>query len=87
MEQLGQPAPASASSMIRLMVRAHRPHWALQPRQPYTWLAVRGASGAATALRTSRSLKTLQEQTIMGMRRRRGLLPILIWLLLAEVLI
>jgi hypothetical protein len=52
--------------MIRLMVRAHRPHWALQPRQPYTWLAVRGASGAATALRTSWSLKTLQEQTIMG---------------------
>jgi hypothetical protein len=26
-------AAASASSMIRLMVRAQRPHWALQPRQ------------------------------------------------------
>src|SRR5580658_10956028 len=26
-------AAVSASSMMRRMVRAHRPHWALQPRQ------------------------------------------------------
>jgi len=32
--QLVPQAPAIASSMIRRMVRAHRPHWALQPRQP-----------------------------------------------------
>jgi len=32
--QLVPQAPAMASSMIRRMVRAHRPHWALQPRQP-----------------------------------------------------
>src|SRR5262245_18956422 len=35
----GQPlqaaaAPVNASSMMRLMVRAQRPHWALRPRQP-----------------------------------------------------
>ncbi|SJM28076.1 hypothetical protein BQ8482_110006 [Mesorhizobium delmotii] len=27
-------ALASASSIMRRMVRAQRPHWALQPRQP-----------------------------------------------------
>ena len=32
----GPQAPASASSMIRRMVRAHRPHCGAQPRQPYT---------------------------------------------------
>src|SRR3989442_9234034 len=32
--QLWQVVSASASSMIRRMVRAHRPHCALQPRQP-----------------------------------------------------
>jgi hypothetical protein len=50
--------------MIRRMVRAHRPHCALQPRQPYTWPAVRGFA-PPTTLRTSLSLNTLQEQTIM----------------------
>lgn len=51
--------------MILLMVRAQRPHSALQPRQPYSCLAVRGkAAEALTAPRTSWSLKTLQEQTI-----------------------
>jgi hypothetical protein len=48
------------------MVRAQRPHCGEQPRQPYTWLAVAGRAGAVSiADRTSRSLKTLQEQTIM----------------------
>jgi len=37
---------SSASSMIRRMVRAQRPHWALQPRQPYTWLVERGFASA-----------------------------------------
>jgi hypothetical protein len=31
---VGQAAAPSASSMILRMVRAQRPHWALQPRQP-----------------------------------------------------
>jgi hypothetical protein len=46
------------------MVRAHRPHWALHPRQPYTWLVDRRDAELA-ALRTSWSLNTLQEQTII----------------------
>jgi hypothetical protein len=32
-QPVGQTA-VSASSMMRLMVRAQRPHWGLQPRQP-----------------------------------------------------
>jgi hypothetical protein len=57
----------SASSMMRLIVRAQRPHCGLQPRQPYTWPAVRGGkSDPARAVRTSSSLNTLQEQMIMG---------------------
>ena len=52
--------------MIRLMVAAHRPHCALQPRQPYTWPGVRGATAPVTAVRTSWSLRTLQEQMIIG---------------------
>jgi hypothetical protein len=57
--------------MIALMVRAQRPHSALQPRHPYICFGLRGKSDAAsseaalTALRTSWSLRTLQEQTIM----------------------
>jgi len=50
--------------MIVRMVRAHRPHWALHPRQPYTWLVDRRDAELA-ALRTSWSLNTLQEQTII----------------------
>jgi hypothetical protein len=57
---------ANASAMMRLMVRAHRPHCALQPRQVYTSPALRtGELASITALRTSWSLSTLQEQTIM----------------------
>ena len=53
--------------MMRRMVRAQRPHCGLQPRQPYTWLAVAGRAGALSrADRTSRSLNTLQEQTIIA---------------------
>jgi hypothetical protein len=32
--QASSQAPVSASSMILRIVRAHRPHCALQPRQP-----------------------------------------------------
>jgi hypothetical protein len=65
--QQPEPARPSASSMIRRMVRAHRPHWTLQPRQLKTWPAVRGAaSSLASAARTSRSEKTLQEHTIIA---------------------
>jgi hypothetical protein len=57
-------AAASASSMMRRMVRAQRPHWALQPSP-----AVRGQpSLAASVPRTSWSVNTLQEQTIMARR-------------------
>jgi len=59
-------APAIASSMIRRMVRAQRPHCALQPRQPYTCPGERGFAPAVQAVRTSLSLNTLQEHTIMG---------------------
>ncbi len=53
--------------MMRLMVRAQRPHCGLQPRQPYSCAGVRADSAdPASALRTSSSLNTLQEQTIMG---------------------
>ena len=57
----------SASSMIRRMVVAQRPHCGLQPRQPYTWPAVRGAAAPDTAVRTAWSERTLHEQTIMGL--------------------
>ena len=59
-------AAAKASSMMPRMVRAQRPHCALQPRQPYT-LHVEGLEWAVvlTAARTSWSVITLQEQTIM----------------------
>ena len=50
--------------MILRIVRAQRPHWALQPRQPETWAVVRGAD-VAQAVRTAWSLMTLQEQTII----------------------
>src|ERR1700691_3249569 len=60
---------ASASSIMRRIVLAHLPHWGLQPRQPYTWPAVRGAMALpASVPRTSRSLSTLQEQTIIAAR-------------------
>jgi hypothetical protein len=61
--------------MMRRMVRAQRPHCALQPRQPYTWLVERGASDW-TAERTSLSLKTLQEQTIIDLEASRTALSI-----------
>src|SRR6516225_1083192 len=61
--------------MIRLMVRAHRPHCGLHPRQPYTWPAVRGVPCAERAVRTSWSLNTLQEQTIMWTRIPGGSVP------------
>ena len=34
LQAAAQAAASSASSMILRMVRAQRPHWALQPRQP-----------------------------------------------------
>jgi hypothetical protein len=62
-------AATKASFMMRRMVRAQRPHWGLQPRQWYTSPAVRGESWpAARAPRTSWSVNTLQEQTIMADR-------------------
>jgi hypothetical protein len=63
--------------MMRLIVRAQRPHWGLQPRQPYTWPAVRGRSPAdETADRTSWSLRTLQEQMIIRVFVARRLDPL-----------
>src|SRR5580704_3526707 len=55
--------------MIRRMVVTQRPQRGLQPRQPYTWPAVRGAASPETAVRTAWSLSTLQEQMIMGIAR------------------
>ena len=53
--------------MIVLMVRAQLPHSALRPRHSHICLALRGGSlEALTALRTSWSLMTLQEHTIMN---------------------
>jgi hypothetical protein len=55
------------------MVRAHRPHRGLQPKQVYTSLAVRiSESGSAAATRISESVSTLQEQMIMGGTRYRS---------------
>ena len=55
-----------ASSMIRLMLRAHRPHFGRQPKHLYTWPVVVGSRTAvAIMVRTSRSVRTLQEQMIM----------------------
>jgi hypothetical protein len=51
--------------MIFLMVRAHRPHCALHPRQPYTSPHDRTAL-VLTAERISASEITLQEQTIIA---------------------
>jgi hypothetical protein len=61
--------------MIRRMVAAQRPHWGLQPRQPYTWPAVRGAASPETAVRTAWSLSTLQEQTIIELHAGTGRQP------------
>jgi hypothetical protein len=48
----------SASSMIRLMLRAHRPHFGRQPKHLYTWPVVVGSRTAVvTMVRTSRSVK------------------------------
>jgi hypothetical protein len=56
-----------ARSMMRRMVRAQRPHCALQPRQWYTCPVVRGTSSRAESLsRTSWSVNTLQEQIIIA---------------------
>jgi len=52
--------------MICRIVRAQRPHCALQPRHPYTWRAVSKRVVPLTTARTSWSLRTLQEQTIIG---------------------
>jgi hypothetical protein len=52
--------------MIRRIVVAQRPHWGLQPRQPYTCPAVRGAAAPETAVRTAWSLSTLHEQMIIA---------------------
>src|SRR6266536_2433748 len=64
----GQPAEqhASASRMMRLMLREHRPHCGLQPRPEYTSPEVRtGTPASTTAPRMSSSVSTLQEQMIM----------------------
>jgi hypothetical protein len=55
--------------MIRRMVAAQRPHCGLQPRQPYTWPAVRGAAAPETTVRTAWSLSTLHEQMIIEFSR------------------
>jgi hypothetical protein len=54
-----------AAAMIRLMVRAQRPHRTVQPKQAYS-SAVRCGDSAWTKLRTSQSVITLQEQMIMA---------------------
>ena len=54
------------------MVRAHRPHWALQPRQPYTCPALRTDALVEVTPRTSWSVRRLQEQMIMFRIRVRG---------------
>jgi hypothetical protein len=60
-------AAPRASSMILRMVRAQRPHCALQPRQRYTCPGVRtAAAGSSSAALIWQSLRTLQEQTITG---------------------
>jgi len=65
-------AVVMASFMMRRMVRAHRPHCGLQPRQSYTWPVVRGAAlGVDSVARTSWSVSTLQEQTIIAGNARR----------------
>jgi hypothetical protein len=70
--QQARSAAVSASSMMRRMVLAHRPHWGLQPKQPYTSPAVRGAAILpASVPRTSWSLSTLQEHTIIADSRGR----------------
>jgi hypothetical protein len=52
--------------MIRLMLRAHRPHLGWQPKHLYTWPVVVGnRTAVASMVRTSRSVRTLQEQMIM----------------------
>ena len=52
--------------MIRLMLRAHRPHFGRQPKHLYTWPGVVGGRTAVvTVVRTSRSVRMLQEQMIM----------------------
>jgi hypothetical protein len=64
------------SSMIRLIDRAQRPHCALQPRHRKRSPVVRGGALVAIAVRTSWSLRTLQEQMIIETLKvigRRGL--------------
>ena len=64
---------SSASSMIRLMLRAHRPHLGRQPKHLYTWPGVVGGRTAVvTMVRTSRSVRKLQEQMIMKASPARG---------------
>jgi hypothetical protein len=59
--------------MIRLMLRAHRPHFGRQPKHLYTWPGVDGGRTAVvTMVRTSRSVRKLQEQMIMKAGPARG---------------
>jgi hypothetical protein len=59
--------------MIRLMLRAHRPHFGPQPKHLYTWPGVVGGRTAVvTMVRTSRSVRKLQEQMIMKASPARG---------------
>jgi hypothetical protein len=58
--------------MMRLIERAQRPHCASQPRQRYSSPVVRGGNSATMAVLTAWSLRTLQEQMIIG--SARGLL-------------
>jgi hypothetical protein len=53
------------SSMICLIERAQRPHGAIRPKERKNSPVVRGGELVAIAVRTSRSLSTLQEQMIM----------------------
>jgi hypothetical protein len=52
------------SSMICLIERAQRPHGPTRPKERKNSPAVRGGALLAIAVRTSRSLSTLQEQMI-----------------------
>jgi hypothetical protein len=64
------------SSMIRLIDRAQCPYCALQPRHRKRSPVVSGGALVAIAVRTSWSLRTLQEQMIIETLKvigRRGL--------------
>jgi hypothetical protein len=59
--------------MIRLIDRAQRPHCAPQAMRRKSSPVVRGGGPVAITVRTSSSLRTLQEQMIIEAAQRRAL--------------